>query len=272
MPKPLHEHPLVPIAGFRSPEALVTYLMHHFTYEEIARRSIGSTRHLDVGCNVGYGLPVLRDVVEDVTGVDVSPTAIAAAKQHLNGTDVSVQLIEEDGRLPFEDGSFATVSSCQVIEHVPDVPSFLAEIRRVLEPGGRAYFSTPNGRLRLEPGFPPWNPEHLREYAPEELRRAIAEHFQVEAVLGLYATDAVEAVERARIAEARRGVRRIAVARRVARALLPTRVRTALRRLIGHDGASRSTVALPAFGTDAFRYEQGEIDDALDLLVVCLAA
>jgi len=31
-------------------------------------------------------------------------------------------------------------------------------------------------------------------------------------------------------------------------------------------------VALPAFGTDAFRYEQGEIDDALDLLVVCLAA
>ena len=159
-----------------------------------------------------------------------------------------------------------------MIEHVPDVPAFLAEIRRVLSSEGRAYFSTPNGRLRLEPGFPPWNPEHWREYAPEELQRAVTEYFQVEALLGLYATDAVEAVERARIAEARRGVRRYTAVRRLARALLPAGARTALRRLAGIGGVKGEETRLPDFGTDAFRYDQGEIDDALDLFVVGRAA
>lgn len=271
MPTPKHEHPLVPVEGFRSPEELVTFLMHRFTYEEIARRISGSTRHLDVGCNVGYGLPILREAVDDVTGVDVSPTAIAAAQSSLKDAGVTVRLIDEDGRLPFDDGCFESVSSCQVIEHVPDVPAYLAEIRRVLKPGGRAYFSTPNGRLRLEPGFPPWNPEHLREYTPEELGEAVAAQFQVEAVQGLYATEAVEAIERARIAQARDNMRRSGSIRRVARALLPSGLRAVLRRLIVGAEGRAATAVLPEIDTHVFRYEQGAIDDALDLFVIARA-
>ncbi len=52
-------------------------------------------------------------------------------------------------RLPFTDNQFDCVVSIDVLEHLPDDQPFLAEIRRVLQPGGTAVVTVPNGDPRL---------------------------------------------------------------------------------------------------------------------------
>jgi len=51
-------------------------------------------------------------------------------------------------RLPFDDGAFAAVYCCDVLEHVDDVGATIAEIARVLEPGGVFLYDTINRTLR----------------------------------------------------------------------------------------------------------------------------
>ena len=46
--------------------------------------------------------------------------------------------------LPFGDGTFDTVISCETIEHVPDPYRAVRELARVLRPGGRLFLTTPN--------------------------------------------------------------------------------------------------------------------------------
>ena len=49
--------------------------------------------------------------------------------------------------LPFSDASFPTVVSNCVIEHIPDLDRTLAEISRILRPGGRFIFGVPSDRF-----------------------------------------------------------------------------------------------------------------------------
>lgn len=51
------------------------------------------------------------------------------------------------GKIPFRDGSFITVTSTSVLEHIPDLEPVLSEVARVLRPGGRFVFCVPNHRF-----------------------------------------------------------------------------------------------------------------------------
>lgn len=68
--------------------------------------------------------------------------------------------VGDDGRLPFDDGSFDAVVSIEVVEHVEDPFAFLRELARIARPGARVIVTTPNvlslpSRLRtLLWGFP----------------------------------------------------------------------------------------------------------------------
>jgi len=87
-------------------------------------------RVLDLGCGLQPYRGLLDKSVQYV-GVD-----IAAAP----GVDV---VIEEGAGLPFPDTSFDGVLSTQVFEHVADLEQCVAEIRRVLKPGGTLVLSVP---------------------------------------------------------------------------------------------------------------------------------
>jgi SAM-dependent methyltransferase len=96
-------------------------------------------RLLDVGCSLGYALEAARSLGIEASGVDVSAHAVEACTRlgfdaHLAGLDA----------LPFEDASFAVVLLKHVFEHTPTPRSTLAELRRVLVPGGAAFFAVPN--------------------------------------------------------------------------------------------------------------------------------
>ena len=69
------------------------------------------------------------------------------------GTSNAEGLRNEDAtRLTFADASFDLVMSFEVLEHIPDYLAALREVRRVLRPGGRFYFTAP---------FNPWSQDHL---------------------------------------------------------------------------------------------------------------
>ena len=97
---------------------------------------------VDLGCGDGRATKALVDGlngarVRAVEGYE--PFRVAAAAL---GLDVLAGDLE--GSLPFADDSIDLVVSNQVIEHLADTDSFVAEIRRVLRPGGMAVVSTEN--------------------------------------------------------------------------------------------------------------------------------
>ena len=89
---------------------------------------------LDVGCGPGFYVADLLDQGATVTGVDPSPAMLAIARQRAPGAD----LLEGTAtQLPVEDAAFDRALAVQVFEYVADVEAGLAELRRVLRPGGR---------------------------------------------------------------------------------------------------------------------------------------
>jgi arsenite methyltransferase len=110
---------------------------------ELARAALAAApgeRILDVGCGPGfYCAELLAEVGESgaVTGVDSSPAMLALAARRCAGHD-NVELLEGEAlTLPVPDESFDAALTVQVIEYVADVEKALAELRRVLRPGGR---------------------------------------------------------------------------------------------------------------------------------------
>ena len=89
-------------------------------------------RTLDIGCGTGRNLPLV-DAHVRVIGLDPAHASLLAARRRAPG----VPLVRGDAHaLPFRDGAFDTVLSGLVFCSVPDPVRGLAEVRRVLKPGG----------------------------------------------------------------------------------------------------------------------------------------
>lgn len=92
---------------------------------------------LDVGSGQGLDLIGYARAGAHATGVDLTPRHVELARAHLEALDLEADVVEGDAeRLPFPDNSFDRVSSNGVLHHIPDIERALAEIRRVLRPGG----------------------------------------------------------------------------------------------------------------------------------------
>jgi 2-polyprenyl-6-hydroxyphenyl methylase/3-demethylubiquinone-9 3-methyltransferase len=104
---------------------------------------------LDVGCGGGLLAEEFAALGCRVTGVDPSSASLAAARAHAAESGLAIEYVEGTGEaLPFEDRSFDVVYCCDVLEHVDDVRKTLAEIARVLKPGGAFLYDTINRTLR----------------------------------------------------------------------------------------------------------------------------
>jgi ubiquinone/menaquinone biosynthesis C-methylase UbiE len=110
----------------------------------LVREALGASpgeRILDVGCGPGfYCVELLDDVGPSgsVVGVDSSPAMLALAGRRCACRE-NVELFEAEAvSLPVPDGSFDAAVSVQVQEYVADAAAGLAELHRVLRPGGRA--------------------------------------------------------------------------------------------------------------------------------------
>ncbi|MEV0594485.1 class I SAM-dependent methyltransferase [Nonomuraea cavernae] len=97
---------------------------------------VAGRRILDAGCGSGPLSAALRDRGAVVTGIDASAGMLALARQRL-GDDADLHVVDLNDRLPFDDGAFDDVVASLVLHYLEDWGPTLAEIRRVLRPGGR---------------------------------------------------------------------------------------------------------------------------------------
>jgi len=97
-------------------------------------------RILDAGCGSGPIAAALRDRGAVVTGIDSSAKMLELARQRL-GASADLHLADLGSPLPFPDGAFDDVIASLVLHYLEDWAGPLAELRRVLTPGGRLIVS-----------------------------------------------------------------------------------------------------------------------------------
>ena len=210
---------------------------------------------LDLGCGVGHSFRELAP--RETVGVDVDPDALAGQERETHAADMR--------RLPFPEGSFASVLSVHSIEHVRDAGLALAEIVRVLVPEGRAVLVTPN-RLTFGPADEIIDPYHYVEYDASELTVLCRSHFAHVEVLGVFGSERYQAL----VDGERRELDRLLK-------LDPLRVRRIVPRLARqrlYDLRLRSSRAVPRpgaleIGPEDFRLSPAPLEAALDLVAIC---
>jgi 2-polyprenyl-6-hydroxyphenyl methylase/3-demethylubiquinone-9 3-methyltransferase len=100
---------------------------------------------LDLGCAGGFMAEALARRGAVVTGIDPAADAVASARAHASAEGLSIRYDEGTGEaLPYPDAAFDAVVCVDVLEHVADLDAVLAEVRRVLKPGGWFLFDTIN--------------------------------------------------------------------------------------------------------------------------------
>lgn len=131
---------------------------------------------LDVGCGNGRYLSTMQSLGWSVCGVELSEDGLKVC--HAAGLDV------HHGNLAsakFDDESFDVITVRHVIEHIPDVHAFIAELFRILKPLGKLLIETPNsealGRKYLGPNwFANEVPRHLILFSIDNLTTLTSEH------------------------------------------------------------------------------------------------
>lgn len=149
----------------------------HLARYHFAAARVDGMRVADIACGPGYGTEILRrdGHAREAVGIDLDPETIAYAAEAHGGEGIRFVCASADATgLP--DASFDAVVSFETIEHVPDDRALIAEIARILPPGGLLIISTPN-QWPLEVA-----PCHVREYDRAAFETALAPHFDIEAL------------------------------------------------------------------------------------------
>lgn len=136
----------------------------------VTARDYVKGRVLEIGTGTGYGVEILASAADSFLTLD---KFCAVDKSSLAD---NVEFCEcEVPPLPFEDESFDTVVSFQVIEHIKRDKELVSEVHRVLRKGGRFVVSTPNRPMSLTR-----NPWHVREYDAREFEALLSDFRSVE--------------------------------------------------------------------------------------------
>ena len=101
---------------------------------------VAGRRILDAGCGSGPLFAALRDRGAVVTGIDSSAGMLELARRRL-GDDARLQRADLNSALPLPDNAFDDVIASLVLHYLEDWTAPLAELRRVLTPGGRLIMS-----------------------------------------------------------------------------------------------------------------------------------
>lgn len=153
---------------------------------------------LDAGCGEGYGLAMLAEAgASRVVGADLDAPTVAHVAARYAAADPRIVIHRAElMQLPLADNEIDLTVSLQVIEHLHDIPGYLASLRRVTRPGGRILIGTPN-RLTFTPGSDtPVNPFHTREFTASELAEELdAADLEVLDMLGVHHGPALRATE-----------------------------------------------------------------------------
>jgi SAM-dependent methyltransferase len=139
-------------------------------------------RLLDIGAAFGFAVLEARDAGWEATGLEIS----TAAAGNAGAAAVGRVVVADAHRAPFATESFDAVTLWDVLEHLSDPHAAVAEVARLLRPGGRLVLTTGDiGSLVARLSGARWHlytiPEHLFFYSRRSLRLLLEAHgFRVE--------------------------------------------------------------------------------------------
>jgi 2-polyprenyl-6-hydroxyphenyl methylase/3-demethylubiquinone-9 3-methyltransferase len=114
------------------------------------RSPLAGVRALDVGCGGGLLAEGLARAGATVTAIDLSPSMIEVARLHALSERLDIDYrVESAGALADRAaGTFDVVTCMEMLEHVPDPAGVLAQLARLVRPGGSVFVSTINRNLK----------------------------------------------------------------------------------------------------------------------------
>lgn len=130
---------------------------------------------LDLGCGAGVLMGAVARAGWEVCGLDLSRTAV----EHLRRIGYDVfhgELLEAS----YPEGHFDVVAASELLEHVADPRTIVAEVARILRPGGLFWATTPNGwglsaRLLAQNWSVVAPPEHLQLFTNRGMRSLLSD-------------------------------------------------------------------------------------------------
>ncbi len=128
-----------------------------------------SGRVLEIGTGSGYGISEIAPYADEFITVDKTEPAAGTIPE---GGNVVFRKMNVPPLSGIASGSMDYVISFQVIEHIRDDFAAVAEMHRVLKPGGKLIISTPNREMSLTR-----NPWHVREYTADEFKGLLGSRF-----------------------------------------------------------------------------------------------
>jgi SAM-dependent methyltransferase len=162
---------------FPGPVEAAQNLLYGWRARRVERLAGGRAgRVLDVGCGRGYLLDAFRRRGWSAEGTELSEQSARQPREAF-GLTVHVGPLES---LALPGGAFDAVTMWHVLEHVADPAGLLAEVHRLLRPGGVFMVGVPNfGSPEAQATLGGWFhldvPRHLVHFTPETLRARLAE-------------------------------------------------------------------------------------------------
>jgi 2-polyprenyl-6-hydroxyphenyl methylase/3-demethylubiquinone-9 3-methyltransferase len=121
----------------------------HFSRDPKTLDSLKGLRILDIGCGAGILSEPLARLGASVVGADPAGENIEAARAHAEATGIAVDYRATTAEALAEAGEeFDIVLAMEVVEHVVDVPAFVATCASMVKPGGLMFAATLNRTLK----------------------------------------------------------------------------------------------------------------------------
>lgn len=149
-------------------------------------RPLSGLRIADIGCGGGLLCEPLTRLGAALVGIDPAPANIAVARLHAERGGLAIDYRATTAEVLAASGeSFDVVMAMEVVEHVADVPAFIATCANLLRPGGILFVATINrtlkayalaivGAERVLRWLPPGTHDYRKLVRPEELTSAFA--------------------------------------------------------------------------------------------------
>lgn len=153
-----------------------------------------SDKVIEVGCEAGYLLKQLL-VAKEIVGLDIAENALGDAKKSIQSDKVKF-ICADASDIPFRDSYFDKVICSQTLEHLSNPEKVIAEMFRIVKPGGAVIVSVPNERVliilkkffvkiglfnllfpNLEPRGSSW---HIRVFSKREICQLLKKYFIIQ--------------------------------------------------------------------------------------------
>jgi 2-polyprenyl-3-methyl-5-hydroxy-6-metoxy-1,4-benzoquinol methylase len=175
-----HPNPLINWLFWQRLHIVMNYLEQDTPYEHV----------LDFGCGSGVMLPFLCGISTRVTALDIDLLPFErVSRQRAFPANLQVHDAREVTLKDLPKASFDIIVATDVLEHVADLPGTLADMQKLLAPGGKIVISGPTENILYKIGRKLAGPEYSGDYHERgilEVRKLLSEQMQVIHIATLY--------------------------------------------------------------------------------------